>query len=201
MADALKKQHVVEAAQHTPPGFRMTTEIMTPEFEREIVAVIDSLEMTAYPQPDLGRRYTRAYGWGYDSRTYELVPADPLPVELEPLRHVAAEFAGVGADDLEHCMISRFEPGAMIPWLRMRPIWNHLVGMPLGSAAPMEFRRSPEDAIVRVSAEPRSMYLLTGEARADYEHRFPATPHHRWCLWFRDLSPEGLSTVEKYRRQ
>lgn len=201
MANALKSRQHDEFTLQTLPGLALATEIMTPEYEQEMIALIDRLELADAPQPEAGRRFNRAFGWGYDPKSYDLVPADPLPVEMESLRYVAAEFAGIDPDDMSHCMVSRFEPGSMIPWLKMRGIWNQLVGISLGNSTPISFRKAADSGAecIDLRLEPRTMYLLSGEVRYDYEHSFPATEEARWCLWFRDLSVEGRKFVEIYQ--
>ena len=197
MINALQKRETESPAGQLPPGFQFAGEIMTPEYEQEVIACIEALELSPVAQNGPGQRAIRAFGWGYDPRTYDLVPADPLPAELEPLRHVAAEFAGVEPEKLAHCMVSRFEAGAGIPWLLMRPIWQRIVGITLGNAIPIRFSREGDgsDEAAAFSLPPRSMYLLDGEARHHYHHSFPPTRQVRWALWFRDLSEEGAAAV------
>ena len=201
MTNALPQRQLDEFTPQLPPGLKMAIEIMTPDYEKEIIALIDSLQLEQAVQPEMGRRYIRAFGWGYDSRNYDLIPTDPLPAELEPLRHVAAEFAGKDPDDFEHCMISRFEPGASIPWLKMRGMWQHLVGISLGNPLPIAFRKEQGEGqlCADTTLAPRTMYLLADQARHDYEHSFPATDQPRWCLWFRDFSDEGRKLTEQFR--
>lgn len=198
MTDALKKQGREESAPRLPPGMTVIPDIMTAAYEAEVISFVDGLEMSHAPQPEAGRRFTRAYGWGYDPETYDLVPADPLPVELEPVRHVVAEFAGIDPEILEHCMVSRFDAGAMIPWLKMRPIWERLIGVALGNPMPMQFRSEAGKETIDLTVSPRSLYLLSGASRDEYEHCFPATSQPRWCLWFRDLSEEGRRITAKF---
>ena len=56
----------------------------------------------------------------------------------------------------------------------------------------VRFRRAKggEWERVTVVAEPRSAYLLSGPARAEWEHSIPAVDQLRYSITFRNFRPE-----------
>jgi hypothetical protein len=48
-----------------------------------------------------------------------------------------------------------------------------------------------------VHLPPRSIYLLTGEARLAYQHSLPPAEGRRWSITFRSFSPEGMAMRER----
>ena len=141
----------------------------------------------------LGKRLTASYGWRYDFDDASFVPADPIPDWLLPLRAKAARFAGVQPDEFVQALLIRYDPGAGIGWHRDRPVFDQIVGISLGAATTMRFRRRRRSGFDRVSAflAPRSIYHLTGEARHEWEHSIAAMEATRWSITFRSLSQEG----------
>jgi alkylated DNA repair protein (DNA oxidative demethylase) len=141
----------------------------------------------------LGNRKTRSFGWRYDFDDASFQPTDPLPEWLVSLREKAAAFAGVAPDDFVHALLARYDPGAGIGWHRDRSVFDKVVGVSLASPARLRFRRRTPDGFDRanLAVEPRSAYLLSGEARHDWEHSIAPGGQLRFSITFRTLSDLG----------
>ena len=177
-----------------PAGLSQADAIVTPGEERMLIASIDATELSPFRFHQwLGKRLTAYYGWSYDFDDASLTPAEPIPQWLLPARERAARFAGVPPDDLVQALLIRYDPGAGIGWHRDRPVFEHVVGISLGAAATMRFRRRRPGGFERASALllPRSIYHLTGEARHEWEHSIGAMAVTRWSITFRSLSQKG----------
>jgi len=116
-----------------------------------------------------GNRKTHSFGWRYDFDDASFRPAEPIPDWLQPLSRRAAELAG---DEIAHALVARYDPGAGIGWHRDRSVFERVVGVSLNSPANLRFRQRTGSGFKRFSlpVEPRSAYLLSGEARHDWEH-------------------------------
>jgi alkylated DNA repair dioxygenase AlkB len=183
-----------------PAGLSQADAIVTPGEERMLIASIDATELSPFRFHQwLGKRLTAYYGWSYDFDDASLTPAEPIPQWLLPARERAARFAGVPPDDLVQALLIRYDPGAGIGWHRDRPVFEHVVGISLGAAATMRFRRRRPGGFERASALllPRSIYHLTGEARHEWEHSIAAMAVTRWSVTFRSLSQKGRLRVAR----
>jgi hypothetical protein len=60
----------------------------------------------------------------------------------------------------------------------------------IASACKFRFRRRPGDKWDRftLGAEPRSLYLMKGESRHDWEHSIPAVEARRYSITFRTMA-------------
>jgi alkylated DNA repair dioxygenase AlkB len=174
------------------PGLATAEDLVTAEEERRLTAAIDAVGLSPFRyQGWEGRRLTATFGWRYDFDDRSFRPAEPIPGWLLPLRDKAARFAGLRPDDLVQALLLRYDPGAGIGWHRDRPVFEHVVGVSLGAAATMRFRRRrPEGGFHRrsVPLAPRSAYHLAGEARHGWEHSIPEMNATRWSVTFRSLS-------------
>jgi alkylated DNA repair protein (DNA oxidative demethylase) len=141
----------------------------------------------------LGNRKTLSFGWRYDFDDASFSPAETIPDWLAPLRRKAADFAGVQPADFVHVLLARYDPGAGIGWHRDRDVFDQVVGISLGTPATLRFRRRKPGGFDRASVElaPRSAYLLSGEARWEWEHSIVPGDRLRFSITFRALSDKG----------
>lgn len=172
------------------PGLGYGDAIVDVAEECALVARIQAADLTPFQfQQWEGKRLTRSFGWTYDFQTGHFAPGEPMPEWLEPLRCRAAAFAGVRAEDLVQTLLIEYGAGAGIGWHRDRPVFEHVIGVSLGSPATMRFRRRAGAKFERASADvaPRSIYYMSGEARNEWEHSIAAMLAPRWSITFRSL--------------
>ena len=181
-------------------GLRYAEDVISGAEEQTLLDRLGGLELAPFKFHGwLGNRRTQSFGWRYDFEDASFTPADPLPDWLLPLRRRAAEFAGVAADDFVHVLLARYDPGAGIGWHRDRDVFDQVVGISLGTPAVLRFRKRRETGFSRASLEvaPRSAYLLSGEARHDWEHSIAPGKSLRFSITFRTLSERGRAKAQR----
>jgi alkylated DNA repair dioxygenase AlkB len=137
-----------------------------------------------------GKRRVVSFGWRYDFGGGGLTRVEQgIPGFLLPIRERAATAFGVAADELKQVSIIEYPPGSTIGWHRDRAVFGHVIGISLGSACTFRFRRKVGDGWERRSLvlEPRSAYVLQGEARSEWEHSIPEVPDLRYSITLRNL--------------
>jgi len=140
-----------------------------------------------------GNRRTVSFGMHYAFDGSGLREAEPIPSWLQPLRARAATLAGLEAEAFVHALVIEYAPGAGIGWHRDRPVFGDVVGISLLAPAPLRFRRKCGAKWERftLTAEPRSAYLLRGEARHQWEHSIPQLETLRYSVTLRTLVPDS----------
>jgi alkylated DNA repair dioxygenase AlkB len=130
-----------------------------------------------------------SFGWRYDFDAEELRGTDPIPPFLLPLRDAAAAFAGLAPAALGQALLTEYGPGAAIGWHRDKAVFGDVVGVSLASACVLRLRRGDGAGWERSSLrlEPRSVYLLRGPSRSEWEHSIPAVDDLRYSVTFRTL--------------
>jgi alkylated DNA repair dioxygenase AlkB len=109
---------------------------------------------------------------------------------LLALRQKAAEFAGLSEDGLQHALVTEYSPGAAIGWHKDRPEFADVIGISLGAPCLFRFRRKKQGTRwerASIELQPRSAYLLRGQARWDWQHSIPPVDTLRYSITFRSL--------------
>ena len=137
----------------------------------------------------LGKRRVVSFGLRYDFNGGGLQQAAPIPPFVLAVRERAAAFAGLAADRLQHVLITEYRPGAAIGWHRDRPNFGDVIGVSLLSPCTFRMRRKREAGWERAALQldRRSVYLMRGAARDDWEHSIPAVEELRYSITFRSL--------------
>jgi alkylated DNA repair protein (DNA oxidative demethylase) len=166
-------------------------DFITPEEERGLLAFFEGLEFETVVMHGLeARRRTVHYGvlYAYESRTAR--PGPPIPSRLVPLRDRAAALAGVDASAFAETLVSRYAPGAGIGWHRDAPMFGPVVaGISFGAPCEMRFRRGVSGPTeLKAPLEPRSAYVLSGEARSLWRHSISPMKALRYSVTFRALA-------------
>jgi alkylated DNA repair dioxygenase AlkB len=93
------------------------------------------------------------------------------------------------ASDLQHVLVTEYQPGAAIGWHKDRSVFGDVIGISLLSACTFRLRKKAGAGWERASIvlEPRSAYLLQNEARSAWEHSIPSVTDLRYSITFRNF--------------
>nr|WP_166179822.1 alpha-ketoglutarate-dependent dioxygenase AlkB [Altererythrobacter segetis] len=155
------------------PGLALVREAVTPAEEAELAARIDAAPLAPFQFGQWeGKRLTVHYGSAYDFSRHKLNDAPPLPDWLVAARDKLAPQVGRDPGAFEAALLIRYDPGAGIGWHRDRPQYGEVLGLSLGAPCVLRLRRRTESGFDRraVGLPPRSLYLLSGEVRREWEH-------------------------------
>jgi len=175
-------------------GLRYQERLIDEAEETALIRKLSELQMSPFRFHGwLGNRRTQSFGWRYDFDDASFTPTDPIPNWLDVLRQRAAAFAGLQPDEFVHVLLARYDPGAGIGWHRDRDVFERVVGISLCTPATLRFRQRTGSGFRRANIEvaPRSAYLLSGEARHDWEHSISPGQSLRFSITFRTLSEKG----------
>jgi alkylated DNA repair dioxygenase AlkB len=183
-----------------PEGFLYRDGFLTVAEESELLCIFRGLEFAAYDYHGyLAKRRVVRYGVAYDINTRERIEAaPPIPDFLLGVRERAAQFAGLAPDEVAQAMVSEYSVGTPIGWHRDAPQFGTILGISLASACRM--RLKPFQAASKIvpaniasrkalsiRLEPRSIYVMRGPARSQWQHSIPAVDEMRYSITFRTL--------------
>ena len=179
-----------------PPGFEYREEFMSAAEEADLADHIKRVEFATFEMRGVvAKRRVSFYGESYDRSDG---PSPPIPEFMFPIRDRLATWAGVKPDDFAMALINEYITGTPIGWHRDAPQYDIIAGVSLLSPARMRLRPylSPKaaaqstarrSATHEITLQPRSAYIMRGEARSGYEHSIPAVSTLRYSITFRTL--------------
>jgi alkylated DNA repair dioxygenase AlkB len=173
-----------------PEGFRYQPEFISSDEERVLVERIAALPLTEFLfQGFVAKRRVLSFGWRYDFERAQFEQVEPIPEFLLDIRTRAAAFAGLTPDDLPHALVTEYSPGTPIGWHKDRPQFEDVLGISLFNPCTFRLRRKQGGKWQRYSftAEPRSIYLMRGPSRWEWEHSIPPVETLRYSITFRSL--------------
>jgi DNA oxidative demethylase len=175
-----------------PAGFRYLPAFLSADEERDLLA-----EIEAYPfhevrmRGQVARRTVIHFGWDYDYEGWKIHPTTEPSPRLRALADRCADAAGVAPKALAQFLVARYPPGATIGWHRDAPMFGSpVIGVSLLSSCTMKLRRKTSDGTFEVFAqalERRSVYILGGPARTQWQHSIPPTKALRYSISMRTL--------------
>jgi alkylated DNA repair dioxygenase AlkB len=167
-----------------------------PEFlsEAEEAALVEKIQTLPLQEAEYkqfrAKRRIKSYGGRYDYSANQLRETEPIAAFLHPLRERVADWTARSAAHFTQALVAEYAPGTQLGWHRDVPNFELVVGISLGSACRMRFRRyppAPRERSIAAELAPRSIYRLEGEARWNWQHRIPPTPGLRYSITFRTL--------------
>jgi alkylated DNA repair dioxygenase AlkB len=174
-----------------PAGFRYQENVITEAEQAALLVSLQQLDLRPFEfHGHLANRRVLSFGLRYDYSRRMVEAANEFPPFLEELRTRVARFAGHHVSEFRQAGVNEYQPGAGIGWHKDKAQFGIIVGVSLAAPATIRFRRTQHRGWVRAShvLAPRSGYLLSGEARTEWEHSIPPVDELRYSLIFRTLS-------------
>lgn len=178
-----------------PDGMRYAEEFLGRAEEEALAAIVAALPLAnmKYQQYTALRRVV-SYGGQYDFSAQKLQAAEPLPPWLDPLREKAGAWAGIAPDSFTQALVAEYQPGTPLGWHRDVPDFEDVVGISLLDEAVMRFRPYPhvvgsKAPVLKMTLPPRSIYLLRGPSRWEWQHSVAPTKALRYSITLRTPSP------------
>ncbi len=152
-----------------PPGATYVDDYVRSAEAATLIARADA----ACWRDDLRRR-VQHYGWRYDYRARRVAPEDFLGEPPDWLSEIRARLVADGLFERrpDQIIVNGYEPGQGIaPHVDCAPCFGATIAtLTTGSGAEMAFRRSRGGAEASVYLAPRSLLVMTGEARYAWTH-------------------------------
>lgn len=191
-----------------PEGFVYHPGFLTEHEEQELLEPIRTLSFENFDfHGYMAKRRIVQYGMEYSSSTRKAVPTHGLPDDLLPYRDRAAHLAGIPPESLVECIVTEYPPGAPIGWHRDAPQFEIVIGISLSSSCRMRFKpwkkeqgegeREREKKPASLILEPRSLYVISGPSRWQWQHSIPPVEEKRYSITFRTLREKIPSSLGK----
>jgi alkylated DNA repair dioxygenase AlkB len=185
-----------EASERVPDGFIYRENFISEAEEQELIREIQKLQLAPFKYYQFtGKRRTVSFGWEYEFGKSDITTAPDIPAFLLPLRTRAGDLFNIDPNSLIQTSIIEYSTGSPIGWHRDIPHFGVVVGISLGAACRMRFRKYNRvrsknlnrDEILSIELQPRSIYLMSGASREIWQHSIPPVKELRYAIMMRTL--------------
>jgi len=179
-----------------PDGFIYRQSFISEAEEHELIREIQKLQLMPFQYYQFtGKRRTVSFGWQYEFGRREITAAPDIPAFLLPVRARAGNLFDIDPKHLVQASIIEYSTGSPIGWHRDIPHFGVVVGISIGAACRMRFRKPNRvraknlnrDEILSIELEPRSVYLMSGASREMWQHSIPPVKELRYSIMMRTL--------------
>ncbi|RJF74398.1 alpha-ketoglutarate-dependent dioxygenase AlkB [Rhodopseudomonas palustris] len=177
-------------ARLQPDGLRYAPNFISASSEQALIAHVEALPLQPFQFGQFeGHRRVAWFGYRYDYTLRRLQQAEPIPAWLSEVVAQVEAFGGANTR-IAQVLCTSYDVGVGIGWHRDKPHFGEVFGLSLGSACKFRFRRRSGQSWQRVTleAEPRSLYLMAGASRHEWEHSIPPVAAPRWSITFRTMA-------------
>lgn len=182
-----------------PEGFYYVPDFISPGEETALLNVVRTLPL--HPlifQGFEAKRKVKSYGYDYNFDTRQITAGETIPQEFALLLGRVADSLSVTAAEIAEVLVTEYPPGSVINWHRDAPPFDRIAGVSLGSDCCFRFRpydksRQGRKSILSLNVTPRSLYIIAGEARQDWEHSIKPVTETRYSITFRTLAKRQQS--------
>ena len=174
-----------------PEGLVYVPEVISEDEQQLLLHELERLDFNEIRMHGVvAKRTARHFGLDYDYERRAIIEdVEPVPDWILPVQAAAASMADLPPDKLVEVLVQRYPEGAQIGWRRDAPMFETVLGVSLLSPSRMRFRRDVKGGreLYEQLLEPRSGYVLAGEARTKWQHHIPPAKSLRYSITFRTL--------------
>jgi alkylated DNA repair dioxygenase AlkB len=176
-----------------PPGFKYIPRFLSPQEEKELLETLAAIEVV--PMNFHGytaKRNVASFGAGWSFSNQALVKGEDIPKEFDPLLEKISLQFSVSKNEMAQLLVTEYPVGSVINWHRDAPPYDFIIGVSLLTDCLFRFRpydtkKQSRGAILSLPVERRSVYLIKGEARREWEHSIAPVKQKRYSITVRVL--------------
>ena len=193
--DKLRQAELFDTQEELPHGLIYQPEFITRGEEETLLEAIAPLPLReARFQEYFAKRrvvHFRSTGNGeaYDENDDDTFSSGPLPQPLVELQQRVAKWLTIDPAAFIHALVSEYRAGTPIGWHRDKPVYGIVVGLSLAGWGRMRFRpldpHAPRKGMVLLELEARSIYVMQGLIRWQWQHSMLPTKALRYSITFR----------------
>jgi alkylated DNA repair dioxygenase AlkB len=176
-----------------PEGFTYYPEFISREEEGELLAIIKRTELhNMIFQGYTANRKVASFGFDYSFDKRQLTKGKEIPLDFNFIVNKVAGYLEIPSVSFAELLITEYDPGTVINWHRDAPPFGFIAGISLLSDCtfrlrPQEKVKQGRSSIISFQVQRRSLYVLDGPSRSDWQHSISPVRQTRYSVTFRTL--------------
>ena len=176
-----------------PEGFSYYPDFITKEEEQYLLQAIAQTELHTFLfQGYEAKRKVASFGydWSFEKRT--LSKGKAIPAVFDFLLQKVAHHLSISKDAFAELLVTQYPPGSVINWHRDAPPFDIIAGISLLSDCTFKLRphdktKQNRNTIISFPVQQRSLYIMQGPARSDWQHSTAPVKQMRYSITLRTL--------------
>jgi alkylated DNA repair dioxygenase AlkB len=175
-----------------PDGFIYAPDFLTADEEEDLLHEISRIPLHTFLfQGYEAKRKVASFGYDYSFDQRSISKGREIPSEFEWLIRKVNDFSG-GTRNFAELLITEYPVGSVINWHRDAPPFETIAGISLLSDCVFRFRphdksRRGRKSIISIVTKRRSLYIIAGESRSEWEHSIMPVNATRYSITLRTL--------------
>ena len=138
------------------------------------------------------KRKVASFGYDWSFEHQRLAKGQEIPAVFQPLIEKVAKQLAIEKERFAELLITEYPVGAVINWHRDAPPFDLIAGISLQADCifrlrPYEKAKQQRSAVLQLLVKRRSLYVIQGTARTDWQHSIAAVKQVRYSITLRTL--------------
>jgi alkylated DNA repair dioxygenase AlkB len=176
-----------------PPGFYYFPDFLGASEEAELLEVIARIELNTFVfQGFEAKRRVAGFGVDYSFESRSISQGKEIPPAFHGLIEKVSHQIQIPAADFQELLITEYPTGSVINWHRDAPPFDVIVGISLATDCTFRFRPHDKEkqsrrGVIALPVLRRSMYVIQGTARTDWQHSITPVKAMRYSITLRTI--------------
>jgi alkylated DNA repair dioxygenase AlkB len=176
-----------------PAGFSYFPDFISVEEETQLLHAVSKVELHTFNfQGYEAKRKVASFGYDYSFTDRQLKKGQAIPSDFDALLARVAHQMGKDIDQFAELLVTEYPPKSVINWHRDAPPFDIIAGISLLSDCTFKLRPHREEprrrsSIVSLNVARRSLYVIQGEARTEWQHSTAPVQQVRYSITLRTL--------------
>lgn len=176
-----------------PEGFQYIPDFITPAEEQHLYDEILKIQLHTFTfQGYEAKRNVASFGQDWSFEKQQLSKGAAIPEVFSPLIEKVTQQLLLHKHAFAELLVTEYPIASVINWHRDAPPFDLIAGISLLSDCTFRLRpydkaKQNRDAIISVPVTRRSLYVMQGAARTEWQHSITAVKQARYSITLRTL--------------
>lgn len=176
-----------------PEGFAYYPDFIDIKEEQEFIQAISKTELHSFNFHGYeAKRKVASYGYDWSFEKRSLSKGKEIPVVFHSIIKKVAGHLSIPETSFAELLVTEYPAGAVINWHRDAPPFDIIAGVSLLSDCifrlrPYDKTKQKRNAIISFPVKQRSLYIIQGSARSEWEHSIAPVKEIRYSITLRTL--------------
>jgi alkylated DNA repair dioxygenase AlkB len=176
-----------------PEGFTYIPDFISPIEEQSLIQEVLKVDLHTFTfQGFEAKRKVMSFGLDYHFDSRSVSKGVPIPLFFQPLIQKLADYCSIKKEDFEEVLVTEYPEGSVINWHRDAPPFELIAGISLLSDCKFKLRphdkeKQTRNSIITIPVKRRSLYLMQGPARNEWQHSIAPVKEKRYSITLRTM--------------